>query len=268
MITRKMIFDGYYKGLVRLIESPHNDGVVCQIGDIWFYFGGLTAEECKTVEEYKASVDTKTILDEIYSVLNDFKDSGVEYQDEYSYYELYLKEKGIKEMKTVKELTREELNELKESYLTKLKKDESPSYHDYVNAENIPDEIIFEEYAGITFVKEDFFCNLEDDEIIESFYAKIDSERNKFQESYKNMEYIQIYNDYYIIGFYEAIHEILTSDYVKDNYLGILEWLNTKENPLEYLYDKWMDMDGSFDFGWDENINWINNLYRKETNNG
>ena len=162
MITRKMIFDGYYKGLVRLIESPNNDGVVCQIGDIWFYFGGLTAEECKTVEKYKASVDTKTILDEIYSVLNDFKDSGVEYQDEYSYYELYLKEKGIKEMKNVRELTREELNELKASYLTKLKEDESPSYQDYVNAENIPDEIIFEEYAGITFVKEDFFCNLTD----------------------------------------------------------------------------------------------------------
>ena len=101
MITRKMIFDGYYKGWVRLIESPHDDGVVCQIGDIWFYFGGLTAEKCKTVEEYKASVDTKTILDEIYSALNDFKDSGVEYQDEYSYYELYLKEKGITEMKEI-----------------------------------------------------------------------------------------------------------------------------------------------------------------------
>lgn len=65
-------------------------------------------------------------------------------------------------MKTVKELTRAELNELKANYLTNLKEDESPSYQDYINAENIPDEIIFEEYAGITFVKEDFFCNLTD----------------------------------------------------------------------------------------------------------
>lgn len=157
MITRKMIFDGYYKGLVRLIESPHNDGVVCQIGDNWFYFGGLTAEECKTVEEYKANVDTKIILDEIYSVLKDFR---TEFEDEYLYYEYYLKEKGIKEIKTVKELTRDEVNELKSAFLTKLKEDESPSYQDYANVENIPDEIIFEEYAGITFVKEDFFCNL------------------------------------------------------------------------------------------------------------
>lgn len=166
MITRKMIFDGYYKGLVRLIESPHNDGVVCQIGDNWFYFGGLTAEECKTVEEYKANVDTKIILDEIYSALNDFKDSGEELKDEYLYYEYYLKEKGIKEMKDVKELTRKELNELKASYLTKLKEDESPSWQDYVNAENIPDEIIFEEYAGITFTDDDFFCTTNNKEEI------------------------------------------------------------------------------------------------------
>lgn len=182
MITRKMIFDGYYKGLVRLIESPHNDGVVCQIGDIWFYFGGLTAEECKTVEEYKASVDTNTILDEIYSVLNDFKDSGEEYQDEYSYYEYYLKEKGIKEMKNVKELTREELNELKSNYFySHLDNDNSNQCDGYDAPWDIPDEIIFEHYEGITFVKEDFFCNLEDDKIVELFYAKIDSERNKFQ---------------------------------------------------------------------------------------
>ena len=96
--------------------------------------------------------------------MNDFKDSGEELKDEYLYYEYYLKEKGIKEMKNVKELTRDELNELKASYLTKLKEDESPSYQDYVNAEKIPDEIIFEEYAGITFVKEDFFCNLNKEE--------------------------------------------------------------------------------------------------------
>ena len=164
MITKQMIKDGYNKGFITLIKSPNSDGIACQIGDIWFYFGGLTAEECKTVEEYKASVDTKTILDEIYSVLNDFKNSGEELEDEYLYYEYYLKEKGIKEMKNVKELTRDELKELKESYLTKLKEDESPSYQDYVNAEKIPDEIIFEEYAGITFVKEDFFCNLNKEE--------------------------------------------------------------------------------------------------------
>lgn len=158
MITRKMIFDGCYKGFVRLIESPHGDGVVCQIGDVWFYFGGLTAEECSTVEEYKMQVDTKTFLDEIYSVLNNFKDSGEELKDEYLYYEYYLKEKGIKEMKNVKELTRDQLNELKQAYATQIKEDSDMSYEELSNATNIPDDVIFEHYEGITFSNDDFFC--------------------------------------------------------------------------------------------------------------
>ena len=221
MITRKMIFDGYYKGLIRLIESPHNDGVVCQIGDNWFYFGGLTAEACETVEKYKSSVDTKTILDEIYSVLNDFKDSGEEYQDEYSYYELYLKEKGIKEMKNVEELTREELNELKTIYLTKLNEYGSPSYQDYVNAENIPDEIIFEEYAGVSFVKEDFFCNLTDNHNItedELTMKEIVKEINKYCNEY--------------LGFVENVgNECAYTD-------SIVECIIKKANELKEKYDE------------------------------
>lgn len=264
MITRKMIFDGYYKGLVKLIESPHNDGIVCQIGDTWFYFGGLTAEECKTVEEYKANVDTKIILDEIYSTLNDFKDSGEELKDEYLYYEYYLKEKGIKEMKDVKELTREELNELKASYLTKLKEDESPSYQNYVNAENIPDEIIFEEYSGITFVKEDFFCNLNNNDLLEMFYKKLDDEIEQFRNNYKTMDRIQIYEAYYIIGFYETIHDLLKSDYIETNSFETLNWLSKKDKPLEFLYDKWMSIDDALSFDWDDNISWIKNLYIEE----
>lgn len=190
MITRKMIFDGYYKGLIRLIESPHDDGVVCQIGNNWFYFGGLTANECKTVEEYKSSVDTKIILDEIYSVLDDFKNSGEEYQDEYSYYESYLKEKGIKEMKNVKELTKEELNELKSNYFySHLDNDNSNQCDGYDAPWDIPDEIIFEEYEGITFVKEDFSCNLTDNHNIteeELTMKEIVKEINKYCNEYLN----------------------------------------------------------------------------------
>lgn len=237
---------------------------------IWLEkLGNPTVEEIKTeIEEVKGTISNEHLCELGYDgmeLLNPHTENIIVLEKYLEVLENLLKEKGIKEMKTVKELTREELNELKSNYFySHLDDDNSNQCDGYDAPWDIPDEIIFEHYEGITFVKEDFFCNLEDDEIVELFYAKIDSERNKFQESYKTMEYIQIYNDYYIIGFYEAIHEILTSDYVKDNYLEILEWLNTKENPLEYLYDKWMDMDGSFDFGWDENINWINILYRKE----
>lgn len=59
---------------------------------------------------------------------------------------------------TVTELNRQQLNELKQHYVFK-KADEqgySPSYGELVDAENIPDEVIFEEYSHICFVEEDF----------------------------------------------------------------------------------------------------------------
>lgn len=58
----------------------------------------------------------------------------------------------------VRELTREQLNELKVDYVFKQfrDQDEMPSYEDIANATDIDDEVIFEEYGGIHFVEEDF----------------------------------------------------------------------------------------------------------------
>lgn len=94
MITKEMIEAGYKAGIVELCESPNDDGVVCKIGEIWFYFGGLTAEE-STVEEYKNCVPEEDIVDEIYGVLDDFRKDGEEFLDEYLYYECFLREHGI-----------------------------------------------------------------------------------------------------------------------------------------------------------------------------
>lgn len=93
MITREMIKAGYEAGLVNLICSPHDDDVVCAIGNNWFYFGGPTAEEFPSVEEYKNAIPTDDIVSEIFSVLEeDFKDSP-EFNDEYLYYESFLRER-------------------------------------------------------------------------------------------------------------------------------------------------------------------------------
>ena len=81
-------------GIIRLIESPHGDGVVCAIGDFWFYFGGLAAEG-STPEEYRQNTPKDTIIREIYDVLWDFSATGDEFLDEYGYYSLYLQEHGI-----------------------------------------------------------------------------------------------------------------------------------------------------------------------------
>lgn len=93
MITREMIKTGYETGLVNLIVSPHGDGIACAIGDNWFYFGGATAEEFPSVEEYKNAIPVDDIVSEIFSVLDeDFKDSP-EFEDEYLYYESFLRER-------------------------------------------------------------------------------------------------------------------------------------------------------------------------------
>ena len=45
-ITKDMIKRGYEQGLIKLVIEPNmKSEVVCQIGDNWFYFGGITAEE-------------------------------------------------------------------------------------------------------------------------------------------------------------------------------------------------------------------------------
>lgn len=70
----------------------------------------------------------------------------------------------------VRELSKDQMLELKQNYLTKLADEGSyaevmncdynePSYHDLANADEIvPDDVIFREYEGIHFVMDDFWC--------------------------------------------------------------------------------------------------------------
>ena len=83
-ITLEMVAEGYKTGLIKLVDSPNDDGTVCQIGSNWFYFGGLEAEGV-TPKEYKDAVPEEDIVSEIYSVLDDFRKSGEEFLDEYGY---------------------------------------------------------------------------------------------------------------------------------------------------------------------------------------
>ena len=56
----------------------------------------------------------------------------------------------------VRELNREQLNELKTSLVYKII--ESPSMETLSYADDIPDAIIYDYYDEITFSKDDFFC--------------------------------------------------------------------------------------------------------------
>ena len=63
--------------------------------------------------------------------------------------------------KMVRDLSRDELNELKSSFFYQ---DETQNINEgtFSTPEKIPDEIIFEHYDGVCFVEEDFFCNIKD----------------------------------------------------------------------------------------------------------
>lgn len=65
---------------------------------------------------------------------------------------------------TVRELNREQLDELKVSYVFDQfdKNGECPACSDILNATKISDKIIFEAYDGIAFVEDDFFCGKEE----------------------------------------------------------------------------------------------------------
>lgn len=62
----------------------------------------------------------------------------------------------------VTELNRDQLNELKQAYITQLTEcdDEvlGTSYEELIVSQDIPDEVIFEHYAGFDFSEDDFFC--------------------------------------------------------------------------------------------------------------
>jgi len=55
----------------------------------------------------------------------------------------------------VTELNRDELEELRSNYFY----DENIN-HFYRNVNDVPNQVLFEYYGGISFVEEDFFCNL------------------------------------------------------------------------------------------------------------
>lgn len=86
MITMEMLSNAYDCGDVQIVDAPYGDGCVCQIGDNWFYFGGLTAADMNAYE-YQQRVPKQDILCEIHETLQDL---CMELPDEYRYYELHL----------------------------------------------------------------------------------------------------------------------------------------------------------------------------------
>ena len=99
----------------------------------------------------------------------------------------------------------------------------------------------------------------------ETFIENLKKEVSEFKESYNNMTVTQTYNDWYIIGFYEAYYELFMSDFVDhDDYEKIYKWLSEFEYPLHFLYDQWLSADGAFNHDWDVMFDFVEDVYEEE----
>jgi hypothetical protein len=65
-------------------------------------------------------------------------------------------------MRSIDELNQDELEELRETYFDELLSTDSEALGDITSAKQIPMSNVKQHYEGISFVEEDFFCNLTD----------------------------------------------------------------------------------------------------------
>lgn len=92
MITRDMIRDGIRNGSISFVKDPNMDhGTACRIGDNWFYFGCLKAEELNP-DEYIKTIPEDEVVGLIFNTLEASREDGA-FDDEYAYHEAYLTER-------------------------------------------------------------------------------------------------------------------------------------------------------------------------------
>ena len=92
MISKEMVRDGIHNGSIHFVKDPNMEhGTVCQIGDDWFYFGCLKAEELDP-DEYVESIPEDDVVGLVFNTLEEFREDGA-FDDEYAYYEAYLTER-------------------------------------------------------------------------------------------------------------------------------------------------------------------------------
>ena len=94
IIDKNSIVNGIRNGSIELVKSPHGDGVVCNIGDYWFYFGGREAEFYGDPDQYMKDMGLDKVVNQIFEALEDLKEGKTEkdYADEWWYYYYFLKE--------------------------------------------------------------------------------------------------------------------------------------------------------------------------------
>lgn len=90
---------------------------------------------------------------------------------------------------TVNELSIDELNELRETYYDQLLTTDADVLGDITSASEIPLSNVKQHYEGTYFVKDDFFCNIVDDEQKENAQLEL-SECLNNKKAYEDIQSI------------------------------------------------------------------------------
>lgn len=95
---------------------------------------------------------------------------------------------------------------------------------------------------------------------------KIDREMDTFKKSYESKTSTQVYNDWYVISFKEEFYEMLGCDFLDhQNVEEELAWLAQMDNPIQYMFNYWMDCDDAFNHNWDFMLDMIKDAYHDAT---
>lgn len=86
-ITKQMIENGLNQNIIKPVLDDDGE-LICKIGDNWFYFGGHEFENTDPSE-----IPFDVLVNKILIVLDDFREVGDVYEDEYLYYLYYLNER-------------------------------------------------------------------------------------------------------------------------------------------------------------------------------
>ncbi|MBQ2183418.1 MAG: DUF3848 domain-containing protein [Lachnospiraceae bacterium] len=98
--------------------------------------------------------------------------------------------------------------------------------------------------------------------------ASIKKERKEFREKCIALTPKKLYSMWYEVAFKESFASMLgeeDSSYVENRISeNAAELLAKEENPLEFLYNKYLDWNFEMHYDWDDMIDWLNELAEEE----
>lgn len=89
MINKDLILRGINNGIIKLVMSPSDKDVVCQIGEYWFYFNDKKSLHTN-LEDYTKCIQLKSLVNYLSETFDSFYEDD-SYDDDYFYCECMLR---------------------------------------------------------------------------------------------------------------------------------------------------------------------------------